>query len=452
MRTFWRLQYEIQPRPTQDAVGCLDEIGTRLTDWIGSIYQQMALRHVRPDFDGLALRPVPGHFVRADKASHGRFCSAKLLWRFPDKEQPVFWRLHVRLASDGKLVQMAQSVHAELRPFRMNPFKIQLPANNPLSRTANQFFKFLDGHDVARAGQPLHRRPLLLRANHMRQFLDQTLFSAGRTVPVVLMPHSPFIPLFDAHVAGLQEQVFGLAQVAILENATAVRSLAQMAGDGLACVNGLRIYYPALMPNSPASASPFFSFSGLYGNGFVKILGRIHGALLEMGVARAVPGQVLHKAARAVANSARPVERLPSTLRKRFRALEKDLYASWLAQQRLAAERKSAGERIAELENELSVARRLLGPAPAEPQTAPVASLQDQFLDNLIADVDSLRAEKQAAELDLAQAQARMAELEAELADHRTNWSAIWQTETSSEEVADRAEAMHTADRNFASV
>jgi len=122
------------------------------------------------------------------------------------------------MACDQRLVQLCFRVQAEFRPYRLDQFHVQITSKNPMAHVRPLLFRLARERQAQIDGQPLDQRPLLLRESHLPDFVRNVLVRPDRVLPVMVWSYDSV-----ADPAALHESAVLLCQVAVLQNATALK-------------------------------------------------------------------------------------------------------------------------------------------------------------------------------------------------------------------------------------
>lgn len=242
-------QFVLRPRDGESSQHCLDGVRDEITDWIGDIYRANNMEGVAIPFDGTCLAPHPTHELWSDQRECATHRLATLEWVWPEGVDPTLsWMLDFAVACDDKAVQVSLRVQLVSRPFRLRPLRIAMTAQNPLSFLPSLVARVLRLWPGEIDGWPIPTRIRMLRANAIDRFVRETLHSTTRVLPVVVINLAGPVTVKEGGLQNAQDRLLGLAQVAVLANASAGRRLEQVKSDEAPWTEDCpaRIYWPRL--------------------------------------------------------------------------------------------------------------------------------------------------------------------------------------------------------------
>lgn len=238
------LQFEIDP---PDSAW---QVRAHIRQALIEAYERRKVR-ILPN-DGEACAPRPGEHL----AMHRREHAGALLWTMDwtlhvDDEWAA--ETHVELASDGAASEILVSRSLHSRSFRIAPAGGDLLARPRFVESIAERWKCRSG---ARAIATVPRR---FRAADVPGFVTADLLDASRRLPIVVFSRDPFSETFIDDPDAAADQLFGFAEVVVLEDRDATFALTHALGKRLSCYEGAaRIYWPAFTRDADVYQHPLF--------------------------------------------------------------------------------------------------------------------------------------------------------------------------------------------------
>lgn len=383
MRTVYATQFKVLPPAGQSLSGLAQELMGQVTAWVADRYARDGLS-IDVNFDGTqqVQEPMRDHKIVTSVEAIDDHAIVILDWSYPhEPDESLLWQVQVSLAVSQGEVEVAILIRITSTRFAVQPLEYDLGRPRLVPALLRAF--------SCRVGAiPLPAERVMLASGDVRSFVADVLLHEHRAVPVVVV--SPVVWTDETLVEPqpLQDALAGLAIVAQLESKWAAFELTDVLGRLYSCYNGaVRVYWPGL---------------------------RIDGA-------DGLEHQVF----------------LPSVIRsndERGRPLSRHLFRMFAG---LGAFRFTEGDVFCRAREAIDKSRRARFNEIAEQAKAGDAGADKELLE--LALDENARLEKKASE-----DQARIAELEGEIATHRANWADVshYQREPGPEEAAEaQAEA-----------
>lgn len=238
MRTVYAVRFGVAPA---DADAAAREIGSELATWVSGKYSRVWNKSISLSLSEGSDEPLPGHKIVCTKRAIGQLEQTSLAWTHPhERDSNCLWATTVSVGRDGQRIEVAVTIRLAAIRFEVRPlfFDVGTP------RFVRDILKRLDCHVE---GDRISTKPIELDALSVQGYVDQTLLSKQRRLPVVAV--SPALisgsPLIDPNA--LQDTLIGFAHVAVLKDKWATFKLADIIGKDLSCYGGaVRIYWPGI--------------------------------------------------------------------------------------------------------------------------------------------------------------------------------------------------------------
>lgn len=253
MRTVYASVLDVIPEPSEGASNCFQRLVGVIIDWVEQSYQRKWDILLKLALNGAAIVPAPDHSVLGSSEKAESCDLAIIDWSHPgDPGSELQWNTVCNLARCEDAIQVSVAV----RIFSLNT------VIKPLTFTIGRP-RLID--DILAAvpcfigKQQIPKSPIDLSAPDVAGFVENTLFSTERPLPVIVISPDVWTGRLEVGTASLQKTLLGFAQVAALRDKWAAFKLTDCLGKELSCYNGaVRLYWPGLEANSNPFDHPLY--------------------------------------------------------------------------------------------------------------------------------------------------------------------------------------------------
>ncbi len=444
MTTICTYQFEIQPAKRQTSAACFSAVRDELTAWVGGLFAPLGVADGRPTFDRTPVFPLEGHELRGDERECPTHRLVTLDWERNDPEAPLLWRLTASLAADIRLVQAAFVMQLLPRPPVPQVLRYTVSsATNPQAQLPRLTTKLITAWDCRVDGQPIPRRPSLIRKGQVGAFVHKTLCDPRRVLPVVVVSLDA-VDAKPGFLQMLQDHLLGLAQVASLADLAAAECLTELVGFKLGCEGGIRIYYAGFTPQAAPEGHPSQTVKELQQSlKKMPLAEQVYGLLAAASGSCFDEGRVLRAARAAFAAEDREAGRISA---ERIRVATAETEEARQALARLRQEYDAVQREAATVRGEL---RSLRQQAEAVTAAPPVPS--QEALDEMTGALEAAWNENQSLQAECAAAKRQAEALKTELRAYRESWADVEETRVASSGSNLPAPATPVEERDFVS-
>ncbi|MFP4107230.1 MAG: hypothetical protein ACLFVU_14250 [Phycisphaerae bacterium] len=241
MRTVYGIQFQVQPREGQSPSDCIVQLRDLAAQWVSTKYRQAWKTEAVPQFDGVALEPLPGHWVRTSHQCQDECELVSMEWDHPhDRDDSVVWVTGCTFARQARDVYAAVTIRISSTRFTIRPTRFDLGRPRLVWDALTSF-------DCTIGGQPVPVGHRELRAAEVSGFADDVVLSGRRALPIIMVSPDSWTEHPIVNAAALQNAVAGFAEVVKLADKWAAFKLTDKIGKELSCFNGaVRVYWPGL--------------------------------------------------------------------------------------------------------------------------------------------------------------------------------------------------------------
>lgn len=376
MRTVYACVLDVAVKSPETSVQGFERLWKLTTDWVESLYRERWKVDCHVNVNA-RMTPLPGHGVQTQRDGVAGVCElASLEWSYPDDQDPgLQWILGSTLARNGPKLEAS----AAIRIVSTQP--IAKPLSYTLKRPS-LVDKLIQNFSCSIGKSPIPLKPIELDRDKVSLFVDDTLCSKDRWLPVVTVSPEQGMRDYLIDPNDLQQTLLGHAQVVAFKDQYASRAWTDaLTVKELSCYLGaVRLYWPGFTRRAKPPEHPLYMADSI----------RWHTEQQQP------LGQHLFRSLVAVSGfrfSNPPIARLvreamDSDKRSRFDLLLKnakaheesgqilqELERAWDQIKQLQQEKDEARNHIAELTRELEAQKEAWqgyrGQRPATPQEAP---------------------------------------------------------------------------------
>ncbi len=386
------VQFQIKPEALS-ADQLLDSVQQDLGAWVRQWYQQWKSIDIDLPEPGKPLAPLPSHLIQVSeqRATSGE-AVWKLIWRYPDnRDDTLFWETTALLALADGLVEFSLILKVGSAEFEIKPAQYWLGRPRIVR-------SLVEKYPCSLGDRLLHGGPMALGAEDVHAYVQETLTSAGRRMPVVVVsPQGPTASCLLSPEA-LADLVVGMAEVVVLKDRWATYSLSDEVSKIWSCYNGaVRVYWPGFRTPRDPSFHPIYlpedlarmsrSWKGAENSIFYR--------LASISVVRLTEGSLTQKAVQ-VCEAERAAKRKgdldalkmaidsgkadASLLKAKLEELQHERDEGLKVIEQLQKEVEDNRIRINELEWEVQNLRERLPKEPVLPEEAPIGDVPTALL------------------------------------------------------------------------
>jgi hypothetical protein len=433
-------QFVLRPRKGQSSRTCLDAARDEMADWICELYRAVGMGGVALPFDGTCLTPHPTHELWSDQRECETHRMATIEWVWPEGEDPTLsWVLDFAAACDDRAVEVSLLVQIVSRPFLLRPLHYALREDNPLSFLPGLATRLLHLWPAEVGGWPVPTRARLLRAGGLNRFVRETLHNPQRVLPAVVINLAGPVSVSENGLQTAQDRLLGLAQVAALENTSAVRRLEQLLPEEASWQDcPARIYWPRLAGDEYPIRAEALAEEMQQALQRMSLDQFLLGKFAEFGAARYREGELIRTARLAVDRERAAWRPVASMAEREVEAARAAARQAQDERDRLRQESDTARQLIHTLQTDLASVR----------QSTRTPRLPADNFDELAAELERVWDENRRLTEAIDADRQEISQLRTELQLHQENWNLFASSRTAEGPV----EAAPTTERDFATV
>ncbi|MBI2806883.1 MAG: hypothetical protein HYX68_18035 [Planctomycetes bacterium] len=255
MRTVYACVLDVVVRSPETSAQGFERLWTTAAQWIEAYYRDRYQVECRVVPDQPKLSPRPQHGVQGQRAGVAGVCElAALEWSYPDElDAGLQWIHACQFARNGPKLEASVSIRI------VSTHPIAKPLHYNLERPAI-VDQILHGFPCAIGKSPIPLKPRELEKFDADLFVEETLCSADRWLPVVVISPQQGVRDYLLDPAELQQKLLGHAQVVALRDVGAGRAWTDALGvKELSCYLGaVRLYWPGFTRRSKPSEHPLY--------------------------------------------------------------------------------------------------------------------------------------------------------------------------------------------------
>ncbi len=387
MKPVYGVQFQITPEGVS-AEQLLDSVQQHVGAWVKQWYQQWKSTEVELPEPGKPLVPFTSHSIQV---SEQRAASGEAIWRlawhYPDnRDQTLFWETTVLVALADGLAEFSLILRVGSAEFEIKPAQYWL-GRPRIVRT------LVEKYACSLGGRRLQNEPTILSAEDIHAYVKETLTSATRRVPIVVV--SPQGPTASCLLSPdtLADLSVGLAEVVVLKDKWAAYSLSDEVSRLWSCYNGaVRIYWPGFRSSSDLMYHPIYLPEDLarMGRSWKGAENSIFYRLATVSIVRLAEGSLTQKALKVceterAAKGRAELESLKkaidagradsSLLKAKLEELQHERDEGLKVIDELGKEIEDNKARLSELEWEVQSLRERLPKEPEIPEEAPISDI-----------------------------------------------------------------------------
>ncbi|MBI3370663.1 MAG: hypothetical protein HY017_02750 [Betaproteobacteria bacterium] len=353
MRTVYATQIRICPRSGEKTSDVVNSITDKVVNWVMERYSKEGI-FPAIDFDAQVREPKPGHRIVACADVVDGHAVIWLDWGYPhEPDTSLLWQTQVLVAVSGDEIEVSIFVRITSAEFMVKPLDYSL--GRP------RIVPVLLGSFHCRAGgRPLTATPTGLETSEVKSFARDVLLSTERTLPVVIVSPNTWTNKTYVDVGKMQDTLAGLAIVVELKTKWAAFELTDALGRMYSCYNGaVRIYWPGFkLGNDGTLVHHVFLPETIRSN--LALHRPLENYLFRMfaplAAFRSTEGAITRRARAAVEKSKRAqLDELVEKSKQGDTSVDKELLDLALTEnQRLEAKALEQEARIAELERDIA--------------------------------------------------------------------------------------------------
>jgi len=353
MRTVYATQFRVLTRKGDTLSGLAQALMEHVTGWVTDRYARDGIS-IDVAFDGTELQPKPNHRILASVEAIDDHAVVTLEWSYPhEPDQSLLWSVQITLAVSNGEIEIAILIRITSTRFAVQPIEYELGRPRLV-------LGLLGAFSCRNGPIALPGARLLLDTGEVRDFATSVLLNQNRTVPVVVV--SPVVwtdeTVIDA--ASLHDTLAGLAIVAQLESKWAAFELTEAIGRVHSCYNGaVRVYWPGLrVGEDDGLEHHLFLPAAIHSNDERgRPLGRhLFRMFSALGAFRFTDGEVICRARDAIEKGRRArFDAIAEQAKSGDAAVDKELLEFAISENtRLEKKSREDQARIAELEDEIA--------------------------------------------------------------------------------------------------
>lgn len=253
MRPVLATQFSITPPDGTTERSAARDIARAALDWCAGWYaRKLSSPAQLPAVDGGRTGPMDGHVVEAIAGSEDPSGGEwELRWSYPsDVDSSALWTTEIRLLWDGEGVEVSIVLSIGSTDFAVRPFSYDVFPPR-LVRT------LVDSHACELGGRPLRSTAQQVTLSNVAGFVSEHLCDDRRRLPILLVSRERHSNLFLADPTDLARELCGLAEVWAINDKWTSYALSDALGARLSCFDGaVRTYWPGFTLTSDPFQHP----------------------------------------------------------------------------------------------------------------------------------------------------------------------------------------------------
>ena len=301
MRTLFSSIFDIKPNPSETTSTCFKRIEELIISWLESEYSNKWNLQLNLSYDNKKILPLSAHTIKCSYDSAGNCELATADWCYPDQtDGDMKWHAVCTLAKYDNDIQIAIilkliSLKTIIQPTTIINFNNLRPEIvDDLLATTKCFIE----------DQPIPTSLLNITAKDVPDFINKTLFSTTRRLPIILISCGKD-GKYLADTIELQKALLGLAQIVKFKDRLTAETFSIHAPN-IPCFNGaVRLCWPNLSANSKPSEHPLYVPSSiiLHEKNEQSLAMHLFRLLVDVSAFRFSDTSVIHKTNKAIDES-----------------------------------------------------------------------------------------------------------------------------------------------------
>ncbi len=256
MRTVYACVLDVSVRSPETSVQGFERLWSLATQWVEGIYktrwqQTLKIAPVQPRSSPINLHSLQ---TQREQSAGGICVLASLEWSFPDDEdRGLHWLHYLQFARNGPKIEASVAIRIVSRHAIAKPLSYTLRRPDIVDQIVQNF-----QCSIGRSTIPLKHREL--GRDEVEPFVDDTLCSPDRWLPVVVISPDQGMRDYRVDPAELQQTLLGHAQVIALRDVSAGREWTETLGNKeLSCYLGaVRLYWPGFNKRAKPTDHPLY--------------------------------------------------------------------------------------------------------------------------------------------------------------------------------------------------
>ena len=255
MRTVYACVLDVAVRSPETSAQGFERLWTLTAQWVESLYRERwhVECHVVPNQP--RITPVPFHGVQAQREDVSGVCElASLEWSYPDDQDlGLQWIIAAQLARNGPRLEASVAIRI------VSTHPIAKPLSYTLKRPS-LVDKLLQSFPCSIGKSPIPLKPRELERDGIDLFVDDTLCSPDRWLPIVAISTEQGTHDYLIDPVELQQTLLGHAQVVAFRDSWASRAWTEALGiKELSCYLGaVRLYWPGFSKRAKPTDHPLY--------------------------------------------------------------------------------------------------------------------------------------------------------------------------------------------------
>jgi hypothetical protein len=275
MQLLYSTYFQVSPRSDETVIGAFERISNLIRAWIDESYRRRELPVKIPVGDGF-IEPLSGHLltIRTQGPLVDGAIQTRFMWRHADiQEVEMFWYANAAVSMAQGIVEFSITVSRAASSFRSAP-KALFIGRPRIVRD------LLAAERCSINNLPLGGSPVIVKEPEVDDFVEDSLCSANRALPILLISPEGESP-FCIAPESLADKLAGLCTVVVLETRSATFRLTDLVGRELSCFNGAcRLYWPGFSLRSNPWQHPLFLADAVRRSEQER--SRFHGEIINM--------------------------------------------------------------------------------------------------------------------------------------------------------------------------
>lgn len=248
MRTVYAIQFQLPAQSGQSSASVIEDIRSRIAQWIVCKYDRVWQTKVMLAFDGAVNEPLKAHTLRCRLQAVGDAELVTIEWSHPhDRDPSSVWHTSVVAGRHGPNIEVAISVRIAAVQMVIRPVGYEIGRPRFVSQIINDYAPRMNGWRVPSSVETI-------KTTDVAQFANEILLAPERSLPVILVTPDTWSESPRVDPNATFDAVMGFAHVAVMETKWAAFKLTDVLEKELSCYNGaVRIYWPGFTLN----ANPF---------------------------------------------------------------------------------------------------------------------------------------------------------------------------------------------------
>ncbi len=255
MRTVYACVLDVAVKSPETSVQGFERLWKQTTDWVEANYLERWKIGFHVNVNYPRTSPLPGHGVQAQRDGVAGVCElASLEWSYPDDHDAgLQWILATQLARNGPKLEASVAIRiASTQPIA-KPLSYDLKRPGLVDRILQNF-------SCSIGKSPIPLKPTELDRDKISLFVDDTLCSKDRWLPVVTVSPEQGMRDYLVDPNELQQTLLGHAQVVAFRDQYASRAWTDaLTIKELSCYLGaVRLYWPGFTRRAKPPEHPLF--------------------------------------------------------------------------------------------------------------------------------------------------------------------------------------------------